>query len=220
MTPSRNLQNWSDHQRLGKSSALIVILCLAFSGCARNLYQQWDAMFVAWTSTDMTNGVWRTKSDVSWVLGGAPSDCQSVTSTPPRMGMWWDPADAGRVLLVLPDGPAAEAQLRVGDRIVRLGPKVISTPEEAKSAGAGLELGVPTTIEFLHAAATEPIKVSLTPRMLELEQCSWHIGVTSDAYSDRVGDNRPVRKSDQRSFRGIFRFVDEWLVRYSGDYQW
>ncbi len=188
---------WDKH---GPQMRLIAaLLCLAHSGCTANRYQQFDAMFGAWVSTDMVKGVWRTQSDVSWILGGPPSDCESVTADQPKLGVWWDPEQAGTLLLVLPDGPAEAAGLRTGDRVVKLGARFISSSEDTKSAAADLEPDVQTTVEFLRAVPTEavkPLEVVLTPRMLEVEQCHWHIG------------------THQRSFRGTFQFVDGRLVQY------
>jgi membrane-associated protease RseP (regulator of RpoE activity) len=208
---------------------IAAILCLVVSGCAPNLYQQWDTIFETWASSDMERGVWRTQSDVSWILGGPPSDCEPLTADPPKMGVWWHPTEAGTLLLVLPGGPAEEAGLRAGDRVVRLGDRLISTPSDAKSAGADLEPGVQTTVEFLRAVTTEPVKpvkVVLTPRVLGVEQCDWHVGgaislSTTDPDADGGGDDGDSgSRSHQRSFRGTFRFTDGWLVRYQGQYLW
>ena len=209
---------------------IAAILCCAVCGCAPNVYQHWEAIFDTWVSIDMTRGVWRTQSDVSWILGGPPSDCEPVTSDPPKMGGWWDPTQAGTLLLVLPGGPAEEAGLRAGDRVVRLGARLISTPEDAKAAGADLEPGVQTTVEFLRAVTTEPVKPSkvvLMPRALEVEQCYWHVGhvATSRSATDADGEGgggglASGSRSDERSFRGTFRFTEGWLVRYQADYLW
>jgi|GEM_PF-4658600 C-terminal processing protease CtpA/Prc len=143
------------------------------------------------------------------------------------MGVWWHQTEAGSVLLVLPGGPAEEAGLRAGDRVLKLGGRLISTPADAKSAAADLELGVHTTVEFLRGVTTDPVKplnVVLTPRVLEVEQCYWQVGTGPSAtYADRDGDEGGLDSgstSHQRSFRGTFWFVDGRLVRYRGAYLW
>ena len=207
----------------GSKRAVIALVTtsLVALGCAPNIYKMWDSKIETMHSVDPHVGRWHRKGDISLLLGGPPSSCEAVAGEPARFGL----SVSGQELmvnLVMPGSPAANAGIRVGDRITSIDSVKPVAPTDAiqilrQKARRSATITITTTSAVY----------SLKPQVPLTEQCYWNVsgGAISrtgayGGWTDEGGSAAVSGAAYSRFYKLTCRFQDGWLVSYASNWQW
>lgn len=153
----------------------------------------------------------KTKDDISRILGAPPIKCEDVPGKP-QFGMLFSSGSGTTVLAIAPNGPAANAGIEAGDRIM----SVDSMPVHSFEEVIALLLNIDTPKHPV-AIKTQSGSYSLTPTFpKKSEQCVWEtaagqVGVAGESAG-------PSGETHRRYFRATCRFADD--TAYSCQSSW
>lgn len=197
-----------------RNGLVALLLTVVFAGCAPSLYRQWGEQI-----TELTRRSGRV-DDVSLLLGSPPTRCDPVTPSVPSIGAAVESEKTyGRVVSVIPGGPAAEGGLRSGDKITSVaGQTITASSDQGK------------TLFRVHARDGQPLELgtdrgsfTVIPRMpKKVEQCYWDVQAgpvsRSSAY---VGPSSGYAggSGNQRFFRASCRVSDGVLATCQSNWQ-
>lgn len=198
---------------LDRSINLALVLLIA--GCAStSLYQTWGQRLL-----NLPQEGARTE-DVSLLLGSPPYRCESVSNPSLTIGALIDPQEPV-VRFVLPGGPADEAGIRKGDRLVSVASSPALTTRDAVSAIQSLAReGTQLEIQ------TNRGSYKVSPRRETEEQCYWEVGAGQVARGASSATINPYggqavsgSASYQRFFRASCRIRGGYLVGCQSNWQ-
>ncbi len=183
-----------------------VVIIAITSGCATqsSLYQSWGRQLADASATN------RTKEDISLMLGNEPYKCENAPLNP-MIGILLADTSGPTVRGVDPKGPAANTDIKAGDKILSVNSKATNSSQEV--------------VDFIRATASSdrPITIetqrgsySLTPKYpTEVKQCYWEISAgqigkaAGSAYVNQYGGSAiQGGAAYQRFFRTTCRFSD------------
>jgi len=188
-------------------STVTFVMTLFTSGCATkptSLYQSWGNQLAG------VGQYGKTVSDVSLLLGVEPYKCENVESKP-MIGILIKDDDGVIVKGIQPNGPAATAGIKTGDKVLSVnGKRVFSSLELMNLIRSEANPNKSLLIE------TNRETVTLRPMYpIETTQCYWEIvagevqKVSGGAYGNRYGGFASHGgTSYKRFFRTSCRFVD------------
>jgi len=159
-----------------------IFIATVTSSCATqsSLYRSWGNQFADAAAKNLT------KDDISLMLGAEPYNCKSVSATP-MLGILLEDASGPTVRGIDPNGPAANINIKIGDKIISVNSQLTnSTKEVVDSIRAIASPDHPITIK------TQRGSYALTPKYpTEVKQCYWDIiagkvgKVAESAYVDQ-----------------------------------
>lgn len=200
-------------------NCLVVLLCVTLgsftSGCAHNsVYQNWGNQL---TELPKRNG---RLDDVSYILGAAPSRCESVAPPSPTIGFMYGSKEPV-VASVRPNSPADRAGLRPGDTIKSVNGHPVTDGIQLRSMLQGnLREGQAAQFE------TDRGVLSAVPFVPKAEQCYWEVQAGQvaraggAAYANQYGGSATSGAAAyQRFFRTSCRLYDGFVVGCQANWQ-
>ena len=197
-----------------RDSVVVAVFAVAVTACVHpSLYQGWGKQLVELPRQNAR------VDDVSLLLGTPPSRCDFVETRPTIGATWSGPTTI--VLSVIPNGPADQAGLRPGDRIVAVDGQATANGEQAQAAiRRNAREGQPLQIE------TNRGIVSPIPKLAKAEQCYWDVPAGpiartgSSAYVNQYGGAAASGGSaSARFFRASCRIHDGFVVGCQTNWQ-